>query len=161
MPKKGSGVPIATRFHSKYFIDQASGCWLWRDRPSERGYGTLRIKDIGNYAHRISWELHNGPIPDGMCVCHKCDVRLCVNPDHLFLGTRIDNNLDRDRKGRHSVKRGSTVYNAKLTESDIPHIMKLCRDGKLTHKQIGAKFGVVRTLIGQINSGLIWKHVSR
>jgi hypothetical protein len=101
--KKGVvSTPIHVRFW-KHFQSDANGCWEWQGALSAAGYG--RIVRPGSAAtsapaHRVSWELHNGPIPDGLCVCHKCDNRKCVRPDHLFLGTQGDNNRDRDAKGR-------------------------------------------------------------
>ena len=76
-------------------------CWLWTAFTKENGYGQFgRAKHDGVYAHRFSYELHVGPVPEGLCVLHKCDVRSCVRPDHLFLGTERDNAHDRDTKGR-------------------------------------------------------------
>lgn len=73
------------------------GCWEWIRSP-QKGYGTIAVDGTMIQTHRFSWELHNGNIPKGMCVLHKCDNRLCVNPNHLFLGTRGDNNRDREQK---------------------------------------------------------------
>lgn len=96
--------PLAQRFAEKYRIDPASGCWLWAASIFKSGYGQAHVygSNSGGRAHRISWLLHNGPIPDGMQVLHKCDVKHCVNPDHLFLGTQFDNMQDMDQKGRRA-----------------------------------------------------------
>lgn len=87
------------RFWSK--VDKTSTCWLWTGMPNGWGYGTFKVS-AGNdrFAHRLSWEIHKGPIPKGLCVCHKCDRPICVNPDHLFLGSHRDNRDDAIRKGR-------------------------------------------------------------
>lgn len=91
---------LAERFDSKIERIPFSGCWIWTGRVMERnGYGTLGR----NLAHRISWKLHSGPIPKGLYVLHRCDVSCCVNPEHLFLGTQLDNVRDMMAKGRQNM----------------------------------------------------------
>ena len=92
--------PVADRFQEGYLPEPTSGCWLWKRAINSAGYGLIGKEGKLYTAHRISWELHNGPIPEGIQVCHKCDVKYCVNPDHLFLGTQKDNMDDAVRKGR-------------------------------------------------------------
>ena len=87
------------RFESKYIPEPNSGCWLWTGSLVGWGYGRFASKHRTN-AHRMSYMIYCEPIPDNMLVCHKCDVPSCVNPDHLFLGTTIDNINDKVRKGR-------------------------------------------------------------
>jgi len=90
-----------SRFEQKYKIDLASGCWLWTACRGHRGYGLFALDGHRTiHAHRASWVLNVGEIPDGMLVCHKCDVPACVNPEHLFVGTSLDNNRDMLAKGR-------------------------------------------------------------
>lgn len=106
-----SGDSIGKRFSDKYDVDTTTGCWMWNGTGNI--YGKIRGKG-GRYssfvsAHRMSYELHNGAIPDGLCVLHKCDTPRCVNPDHLFLGTHQDNTDDMMKKGREKhggLKRG-------------------------------------------------------
>ena len=81
-------------------VNRTDDCWLWTGWKDWGGYGILTVKDKNIKAHRFSWELFFGPIPLGLKVLHKCDVRLCVNPDHLFLGTNLDNSRDMVNKGR-------------------------------------------------------------
>ena len=90
---------MMNRFEQK--IDKSGDCWLWTASRNNGGYGLFKLAGKTTTAHRISYELHVGVIPDGMCVLHTCDVRMCVNPDHLFLGTQTDNMQDKANKGRH------------------------------------------------------------
>lgn len=78
-----------------------SGCWLWTAAACPPGYGRFRANGRSYVAHRFAWEIMRGPIPAGLCACHKCDTPACVNPDHLFLGTQADNVRDSVRKKRH------------------------------------------------------------
>jgi len=91
---------LRLRFEAK--IDKTGECWTWTAHQNSTGYGRFYDTARGRLvlAHRLSWELHRGPVPKGLCVCHHCDNRLCVRPDHLFLGTYSDNMKDMMRKGR-------------------------------------------------------------
>ena len=99
---------VRDRFNSKWMPEPFSGCWLWT-AANNGVYGTLRDnRENGfrsKFAHRFSWEIHNGEIPNGFLVLHKCDTPLCVNPEHLFLGTYQDNRLDAIKKGRQIIPR--------------------------------------------------------
>ncbi len=91
-------IPPADKLMSRV-VQVDTGCWEWTGPVNNKGYGTCRI--LGErYAHRASWTLANGPIPDGLVVCHKCDNPRCVNPEHMWLGTLVDNNRDMFAKGR-------------------------------------------------------------
>ena len=153
------------RFHKNIRIEPNKGtpveghpnCWLWNGsiRKPQDGYGQLWDGTTKRQkpSHRHSFELHNGEIPLGMYVLHKCDVRLCCNPNHLFLGTQDDNRKDMLGKGREwHGKRGTTCDKAKLTDA---HVIAIRRDPRL-HKEICADYGVSRTLVSFIKSGKRW-----
>ena len=88
------------RFHKNYNRDSKTDCWMWTGWTDNKGYGGLMHKNKPLKAHRLSWEIHKGPIPEGLYVCHHCDTPPCVNPDHLFVGTAKDNTHDAIKKGR-------------------------------------------------------------
>ena len=107
MPAKGARKPIAERFWPK--VERTADCWLWKGGTSSAGYGQMVIEGKPVRAHRISWELTHGSIPrwtgfSDLCVLHKCDNKICVNPFHLFLGTQADNMRDRGEKNRTARK---------------------------------------------------------
>ena len=138
-------------------INEKTKCWEWTKNMNKRGYGVISIDDYPELAHRIAYQEFIGPIPENMCVCHKCDNRKCINPAHLFLGTTQDNTQDKMNKGRH-VK-GEDQHKSILTESDVVRIKKLLKKGVLTNTEIGEKFGVSSWAISRIKCGKNWKHV--
>lgn len=122
--------------------------------PSE-----CRWHNVG--AHRFSYELHNGPIPEGMFVCHSCDNPPCVNPAHLWIGTHLDNMRDcaeKDRTGSYEHYKGEAHGWHKLTNDDIREIRKLRASG-VKEREVAKRFGVCRNTIGNIISGRSWSHV--
>lgn len=132
-----------------------SGCLLWTGGQSQRGYGAYLTKKKWTLAHRASWEFHRGPIPAGLFVCHKCDVRLCVNPDHLFLGTGADNVADMDAKGRRANRKGEASPVAKLTNRDVLAIRVDTRSSRV----IAAEYGVSKTAILDVKTRRNWGHI--
>lgn len=97
--------PPEERFWVKVDKTAPGGCWLWTGVRRPNGYGSFSVRQKYFGTHRFSWELTNGPIPTGLNVLHRCDVRACVNPEHLFLGTHRDNAIDREQKGRKGKRK--------------------------------------------------------
>lgn len=147
------------RFWSKVDRRGPDECWEWKASRNSTGYGKFYINSSHCSAHRSSWIINVGPIPDGMCVCHACDNPGCVNPAHLWLGTDADNIADRDAKGRQADRRGEKNGQAKLDEFSVRLIRRLYRRG-LSHRLLGRVFGVCRRQIGRICAGQRWRHVS-
>jgi hypothetical protein len=132
-------------------IDRTGDCWIWTDAVNKSpGYGTLLVHGKRRYAHRLSYAHFNGPIPPGMFVCHHCDVRRCVNPAHLFLGTVQDNADDASRKGR--LMRGERHNMTRLTEDDVRAIRA---DGRLL-RIIADDYGTAESRISQIKHRITW-----
>lgn len=148
---------LLERFEAKYIPEPNSGCWLWTANCTQKGYGMFRMGVQGS-AHRAAWTLYCSPIPDGAHVLHSCDTPACVNPAHLFLGTNQENVDDKVEKGRQHRPKGSLHGESKLTESDIPIIFKMAKNGS-SPKSISVYFGVDRALIARILDRSAWKHV--
>ena len=130
-----------------------TACWLWTGADQPTGYGKFLIeKGYSESVHRVAWMLTNGIIPDGEWVLHKCDVRFCVNLEHLFLGTPTDNNRDTVRKGHRNDARGSTHSTSKLTESQVLAI----RGDTRAETKIAIDYGVSRSLIADIKHRRSW-----
>lgn len=141
------------RFWAKVQRGQDDECWRWIAAIRRAGYGALKINGLVRGAHRISWELHYGEIPPGLYVMHTCDIRSCVNPKHLFVGTHKDNMADMMAKGRSP--RGEAHGNRKLTEQQVLEIRKDFRP----HKDIAEDYPVHRDTIGKIKSHKTWRHL--
>lgn len=169
---------IAARFEKK--VEKTDGCWLWRGSIINGGYGMMLADGKNELAHRISYRLHKGEIPEGMLVLHKCDVRHCVKPDHLFAGTQVDNMKDMVDKGRHysavrphavargarhgthtkpeSVHRGDKHPGALLTAASVLRIRDQVAQGVM-HKDLAAEYGVKTRTITAVVSRQTWKHI--
>lgn len=146
---------LAEKFHSRYIPVPEAGCWIWTGSASRYGLMVARASGVIRGAHRVSWELHKGPIPAGMNVCHRCDTPLCVNPDHLFLGNDKDNHQDRARKGRSANRRGERNTLAVLTDAQV---LAIRGDGR-PQRVIAAEYGVCQQSISDIRAGRRWSHV--
>lgn len=156
--------PIEQRFWNKVATLSDEECWIWQGFLNQSGYGTFRerAKHRSVLAHRFSWELHVGPIGDGLMVCHHCDTPSCVNPSHLFLGTAADNSADMMRKKRWwkgQRPRGSSHVRAKLNEDKVRAIKIFARSGEHSSRDISREFDVPDSTIRHILQGRAWKHV--
>lgn len=155
MGRKGP-IPrsVKERFESKYIAVTETGCWIWIAGTNKHGYG--RIQNGGSkLAHRVSWEIHCGPVPEGFSVLHHCDTPPCVNPHHLFLGKDLDNVRDCMKKGRHA--HGEKNGSSKLTEAQV---MEIIEDGR-TLARIAESHGVDIITVYDIKARKTWKHIGR
>lgn len=163
----------AVRFWRR--VRRTDGCWLWTGSVIKSGYGSFIVRTgtlKGRYAHRFSYRLHHGPIPNGMYVCHHCDNKTCVNPDHLFLGDAAINNADMRAKGRHAhgsrhgmVKhperraRGERQGRSKLTAEEVMEIRARHRAGGVSMAKLGREYGVTTSAVHLIVHGVNWAHL--
>lgn len=170
-------------------VQKTDTCWIWTAGKSPQGYGKMRAWGKHARAHRVSWVIHKGAIPPGLCVLHRCDNPACVTPDHLFLGTSIDNNIDRDAKGRQARgatsgprlhpermargakhgahtkpearPRGERNGAAKLLPEQVTAARKDYATGRVRLADIAARLGVTTSTIDQIVLGRNWRHLAK
>lgn len=136
----------------------ADGCWLWTGSIKENGYGVLSIRGVRWYAHRYSYTFHKGPIRDGLFVCHSCDNRRCLNPDHLWLGTVQDNMADMAAKGR--AHKGPSVHSDAHPLSKLkPDQARAIRADTRPARLIAPEYGISTSLVWAIRKGRCWNHV--
>jgi hypothetical protein len=155
-PRLERKVPLAVRLEKYSHIDPLSGCIEWFDAKDGCGYGKLFVNKKTVSAHRIAYELVNGPIPEGLIVLHKCDNTSCVNAAHLFLGTHKDNAIDRNAKGRNAFQGGECGSAAKLTEEKVRRI----RFDTRSQEVIAYDYGVHQATISKIKLRKSWTHVA-
>jgi hypothetical protein len=153
-------VNTATEFWSR--VEKSDGCWHWLGATGgfKDAYGVVWWRRRQTYAHRVSWSIANGPIPAGKIVMHKCDNPICVNPNHLMIGTSLDNSQDMARKGRwkNGDPKGQNNGHAILTEAHVREILTLKDSQSL--REIGRRYGVGKNCIGQIFRGITWSHIT-
>ena len=154
--RKRGGEPLPS--FMRRVLKCADGCWLWRGSKGDR-YGTIWIPALGKtvLVHRHSYRLHHGEIPEGLLVMHKCDVPLCVNPDHLMVGTPKDNMQDMIAKGRQSFigPRGEKSSLSKLTDESVREI----RASAASNEELAGKYGVHPRTIYDIRRRHTWRHI--
>ncbi len=148
---------IRERFEGKIERIPWSGCWIWTGYCLPNGYPRIGggIKENAKYAHRISYELFIGPIPKGKFICHKCDVRSCVNPNHLYAGTHIENMRDMQSRGRKVIQFGIDASNAKLTEKQVLEI----HGSTLVSRVLAKRYKISRSQVQWIKREKTWRHL--
>jgi len=152
---------LETRFWEK--VDKSGDCWVWTAGTTTYGYGCMP-DEVGRpaMAHRLSWRLHFGVIPRGMCVCHHCDNPPCVRPDHLFLGTKWDNSQDMLQKKRcHCSPQaiGERNSNSKLMPKQVLEIRDRYATGGITQASLAYEYGISCQGIHNIVMRKTWKHI--
>jgi len=161
------------RFWSKVRKDGPGGCWLWTASLCSSGYGSFLFEGRVERAHRVSWVLSSGDVPAGLCVLHHCDNRRCVNPAHLYVGTKKDNARDREERGRsnHATglrhgrhthpgqTAGSRNGRAKLRERDVALLLKKHFKQGRRKADLAREYGLSKTTVGHIVSGKLWPKV--
>lgn len=147
--------PLATRFWTHVHKGAPGDCWIFKPQSKALRYRQLKVggSRSPSLAHRVSWELAHGHIPDGLVVCHRCDNPPCVNPAHLFLGTHKDNSQDMAHKGKS--QRGERNTKAKLTADDVIAIRLSAKSGR----EIAKDYGIQPTQVSHIRLRKQWKHV--
>ncbi len=149
-----SGLPDNERYVGSFWDRVARGedCWLWTGAVKDTGYGVVWREGRPAPAHRVAWELIHGPVPAGLRVLHTCDVRACVRPDHLWLGTSAENTADMDRKGRRTHRQPRV---RKLTPGHVRAIRRLHAHGE-KQTEIAEWFGVTNIAIWKVVHGRTW-----
>jgi hypothetical protein len=152
-----AAAPLEVLFW-RHVAKETDACWLWQSTVDKGGYGRLTVKAKLLYAHRVSWEIHFGTIPDNVLVCHTCDNRRCVNPAHLFLGTDADNFQDMVEKGRFRCAHGERSRSAVLTEDDVIQARAMYPSMRVADiaRRLGKPYAAVWNAINRKT----WRHVT-
>jgi hypothetical protein len=143
-------------FLSRVYPEPNTGCWLWGGAVNSGNYGSFIIKEPRFFlAHRFSYFHFNGDFNRRLCVLHRCDNTFCVNPDHLFLGTQLDNITDRHNKGRNNKPKGVLNKKAKLSETDVLQIRSLPNPAG----EVSKMFSISKELVWKIRAKRLWNHI--
>lgn len=157
MPDETMRAELAwTRAQTRVERIPESGCWVYMGATNSRGYGNVGIGSTETIlAHRLAYEQVHGPVPAGMFVCHQCDVKCCVNPDHLYAGSRLDNARDAAARKRfaYGVKNG----NGRITDAQVREAMRLLSEGVSKH-EIGRRLSISRTTVLDVSNGKRRQH---
>jgi len=157
-------APVTDRLWKKVRRGEPSECWLFIGKVIRGGYGRISVpsgvpeKSRMVSAHRVAYQSAHGPIPDGMSVCHRCDVPLCCNPAHLFVGTQAENNRDRDVKGRQVGPHGEKNGNRRFSEPQVVGMLRLHASG-LSLAEIAWLFDTNKSSVSDICRGRTWAHL--
>lgn len=154
-------ISLEERFWARVEVAGSDDCWEWRGPRFPKGYGIFSMRGRTWNAHRAGWVLFRGEIGDGLVVCHRCDNRGCVNPNHLFLGTQQENIADMVAKGRQrgDHRPGDKCPTAKLSEDQAIEIKRRALAGE-SQKALAREFGLKQPTVSNIKTGKTWGHLS-
>lgn len=142
-------------------VNKTDYCWEWTASKydNSRGYGCFNLNSIAHRSHRIAYTLFVGDIPEGMCVLHKCDNPICVNPDHLWIGTRDENNKDRKKKQRGARNNGETNGFSKIDSNTVKEIRRMREEEGLSYGKLCNVFNLSKSHIARIIHRKAWSHI--
>jgi hypothetical protein len=157
---KARTVPVQERFRSYVGVTTSAGCILWTGCINKNGYGIISDRTASGrniLAHRLAWEIENGPIPDGLLILHECDNTICINIAHMRIGTHKENSEDSVSRNRQA--RGERSGVAVLTEAIVRAIRARHAEGGVSQGQIAREFGTIQQQVSRIINRVIWKHI--
>ncbi len=139
--------------------EEVNGCWNWKKYKNSLGYGIINVKGKIHLAHRISWQIFKGEIPESLLICHTCDNPSCINPNHLWMGTNKENQEDMFKKNRSRHVRGDDHSSSKLDSEKVKKIRSLSKPRYYTAKRLAEEFKVSEVTIHNIIYGRTWRHL--